>query len=118
MALVKLLECALYKTKIGATAVFVFSVLYNCRNTAEISTKSIDSRLGSVATQFAGAADCLDIYIKRLPAGTHTLEYTVTTDRTGRFLLPPATVQCLAIPWNENQKGLLQASTPAETLIQ
>ena len=87
-------------------------------NTAEINTKSIDSRLGSVAAQFAGAPDCLDIYIKRLPAGTHTLEYTVTTDRTGRFLLPPATVQCLAIPWNENQKGLLQASTPAETLTQ
>ena len=87
-------------------------------NTAAISIESLDSRLGTVATQFAGAPDCLDIYIKRLPAGTHTLEYTVTTDRTGRFLLPPATVQCLAIPWNETKKGLLQASTSAETLTQ
>ncbi len=81
-----------------------------------ISVKSVDARLGSVATQFVGAPDCLDIYIKELPAGTHTLEYTVTTDRTGRFHLPPATVQCLALPWHEAKKGLLQAATEAETI--
>ena len=83
----------------------------------DIQVKDVaDSRIGTAAKQFAGKPDCLDIFIYSLPAGTHKLMYTVTTDRTGRFHLPPATVQCLALPWQESKKGLLQASTPAETL--
>jgi hypothetical protein len=81
-----------------------------------ISLKELDAQIGSVATQFAGPSNCLDIYIERLPTGTHTVEYTVTVDRTGRFHLPAATVQCLAAPWSEAKKGVLQASSPAETL--
>lgn len=81
-----------------------------------IDVELADARLGSVATQFVGAPNSLDIYIMSLPSGTHTLEYTVTADRTGRFHLPPATVQCLALPWNEAKKGLLQASTEPETI--
>ena len=84
----------------------------------DIQVKDVaDSRIGTAAKQFAGKPDCLDIFIYSLPAGTHKLMYTVTTDRTGRFHLPPATVQCLALPWQESKKGLLQASTPAETLM-
>jgi hypothetical protein len=85
--------------------------------TLKISYKAVDTHIGSVATQFAGPSNCLDIYIERLPAGTHTVEYTVTADRTGRFHLPSATVQCLAAPWIEAKKGVLQASTPAETIV-
>ena len=81
-----------------------------------ISLKELDAQIGSVATQFAGPSNCLDIYIKLLPAGTHTVEYTVTADRTGRFHIPAATVQCLATPWGEAKKGVLQAATPAETI--
>ena len=94
------------------------NVVYSSsERTYAISTKTVDSRLGSIATQFVGAPDCLDIFIYNLPAGIHTLEYTVTADRTGRFHLPPATVQCLALPWHEAKKGLLQAATPAETIL-
>ena len=85
--------------------------------TGYISIKELDAQIGSVATQFAGPSNCLDIYIELLPAGTHTVEYTVTADRTGRFLLPAATVQCLAAPWSEARKGVLQASTLAETIV-
>ena len=94
------------------------NVVYSSsEKTYAISTKTVDSRLGSIATQFVGAPDCLDIFIYNLPAGIHTLEYTVTADRTGRFHLPPATIQCLALPWHEAKKGLLQAATPAETIL-
>ncbi len=81
-----------------------------------ISLKELDAQIGSVATQFAGPSNCLDIYIKLLPAGTHTVEYTVTADRSGSFLLPAATVQCMATPWGEAKKGVLQAAAPAETI--
>ena len=81
-----------------------------------ISHKALDAQLGSVATQFAGPSNCLDIYIQHLPTGTHTVEYTVNANRAGLFHLPAASAQCLATPWSEAKKGVLQAATPAETI--
>ena len=76
-----------------------------------IEVKSLDANLGSVAASPTDPVDCLDIYIEELPAGTHTLMYTVVTDRHGRFHLPAATVQCLAVSPADLGNPLLRAAT-------
>ncbi|MBR5352686.1 MAG: hypothetical protein IK126_03155 [Bacteroidales bacterium] len=81
-----------------------------------IEVKSLDANLGSVAASPSEPVNCLDIYIKELPAGTHTLMYTVVTDRQGRFHLPAATVQCLAVSPANLGNPLLRAAT-TETSI-
>lgn len=82
-----------------------------------IEVKSLDANLGSVAASPSEPVNCLDIYIKELPTGTHTLMYTVVTDRHGRFHLPPATVQCLAVSPSDLGNPLLRAATEADTLV-
>ena len=81
-----------------------------------IEVKSLDANLGSVAASPSEPVNCLDLYIKELPAGTHTLMYTVVTDRHGRFHLPAATVQCLAVSPTDLGNPLLRAAT-TETSI-
>ena len=81
-----------------------------------IEVKNLDANLGSVAASSSDPVNCIDIYIKELPAGTHTLMYTVVTDRLGRFLLPAATVQCLAVNPSDLDNPALRAATPSETL--
>ncbi|MBQ5974732.1 MAG: hypothetical protein IJL48_03380 [Bacteroidales bacterium] len=76
-----------------------------------IEVKSLDANLGSVAASPSEPVNCLDIYIEELPAGTHTLMYTVVTDRHGRFHLPAATVQCLAVSPADLGNPLLRAAT-------
>ena len=76
-----------------------------------IEVKSLDANLGSVAASPTDPVNCLDIYIEELPAGTHTLMYTVVTDRHGRFHLPAATVQCLAVSPANLGNPLLRAAT-------
>ena len=81
-----------------------------------IEVKSLDANLGSVAASSSEPVNCLDIYIEELSAGTHTLMYTVVTDRHGHFHLPAATVQCLAVSPADLGNPLLRAATP-ETSI-
>ena len=81
-----------------------------------IEVKSLDANLGSVAATPSEPVNCLDLYIKELPAGTHTLMYTVVTDRHGRFHLPAATVQCLAVSPADLGNPLLRAATTETTI--
>ena len=59
--------------------------------------KTFDANLSTVDLHPAEPANCMDIYLNHLPAGTYLIEYSVGADRSGRFLLPPATVECIAV---------------------
>lgn len=76
--------------------------------------KTFDANLSTVDLHPAEPANCVDIYLNRLPAGTYLIEYTVGTDRSGRFLLPPATVECIAVcPKDLNDPRVHAATSPA-----